>query len=258
MILGAEKMPLDLANEYQREIRRVPDRRLRDDGTFAGRRGQHSRSSLGLDAPQTATKWGTVGRPFPGVTAKVVDPDTGRDLGINHDGLLWIKGPNVMKGYLNHPEKTRPSSSDGWYNTGDIARIDDDGFIQITGRQSRFSKIGGEMVPHIRLEEILMRIVGDSNGQAVDEGMPEVQLAVTSVPDAKKGERIVVIHKHLSKPVDAILEELAETGLPNLWLPSSDSFVEVPHVPMLGTGKLDLKGLKQMVLEKFASAKTAP
>ncbi|MEX2287449.1 MAG: acyl-[ACP]--phospholipid O-acyltransferase [Planctomycetaceae bacterium] len=256
VILGAEKMPLDLAREFEEKFGVLPSEGY---GTTelspvaAVNIPDHRSGS----APQSAMKFGTVGRPFPGVMAKVVDPDTGRDLGINNDGLLWIKGPNVMKGYLNQPEKTAAVIKDGWYNTGDIARIDDDGFMQITGRQSRFSKIGGEMVPHIRLEEILTRIVGDSNGQDADDGMPEVQLAVTAVPDEKKGERIVVIHKPLTKPVNEILEELAETGLPNLWLPSSDSFVEVAHVPVLGTGKLDLKGLKEMALEKFAPAKAA-
>jgi acyl-[acyl-carrier-protein]-phospholipid O-acyltransferase/long-chain-fatty-acid--[acyl-carrier-protein] ligase len=206
---------------------------------------------------QSATKLGTVGRPFPGVMAKIVDADTGKDLGINQDGLLYIKGPNVMKGYLNEPERTAVVIKDGWYNTGDIGRIDDDGFIQITGRLSRFSKIGGEMVPHIKLEELLTRIVGNSHAAEAGETMPEVPLAVTSVPDEKKGERLVVVHKPLSKPITAILDELAETGLPNLWIPSNDSFVEVEHVPVLGTGKLDLRGLKQLALEKFAHAKSA-
>ena len=140
-----------------------------------------------------------------------------------------------MAGYLNQPAKTAEVIHDGWYNTGDMAKIDDDGFIHITGRVSRFSKIAGEMVPHIRLEEILTRIVEDPNDE---EG--EVRIAVTAVPDSDKGERLIVLHKPLAKATDEILKELSEADIPNLWLPSADSFIEVPEIPVLGTGKLDL------------------
>jgi len=256
IILGAEKMPVDLAREYEQKFGVVPTEGYGTTELSPVAAANIPDHRCGNSA-QSATKLGTVGRPFPGVMAKVVGPETGEDLGLNQDGLLWIKGPNVMKGYLNQPEKTAAVIKDGWYNTGDIARIDDDGFIQITGRQSRFSKIGGEMVPHIRIEELLTRIIGDHADDDGKDGMPEVTLAVTSVPDEKKGERIVVLHKPLAKPVDVILDELAETGIPNLWLPTSDSFAEVDHLPVLGTGKLDLRGLKEMALEKFAHAKSA-
>src|SRR5262249_57044438 len=110
------------------------------------------------DATQRGTKEGSVGRPIPGSTAKIVDSDTSVELGLDQPGLLLIKGPNVMRGYLNMPEKTAEVVRDGWYVTGDIARIDAEGFITITDRASRFSKIGGEMVPHIKVEEILQTI----------------------------------------------------------------------------------------------------
>ena len=127
-----------------------------------------------------------------------------------------------MKGYLNNPEKTAEVIIDGWYNTGDFAKIDEDGFITITGRQTRFSKIGGEMVPHVRVEELITDIVSDP-----DDDEPEVLIAVTAVPDPKKGERIIVLHKTLNISIDSILKEIAEQGLPNLWIPSLDSFLEV-------------------------------
>ena len=135
---------------------------------------------------------GTVGKAIPHTAAAVFHPESGEQLGVNEEGLLRIKGPNVMLGYLNQPEKTAEVIIDGWYNTGDIAKIDDDGFIEITGRQSRFSKIGGEMVPHIRVEEELTRIIDDD---LTDE--PEILCAVTSVPDTKKGERLIVLHLSL-------------------------------------------------------------
>ena len=180
------------------------------------------------------------------MAAKVIHPDTGADLGIGKEGLLLIKGPNVMQGYLNHPEKTAQMIKDGWYNTGDYGRIDDEGFIEITGRQSRFSKIGGEMVPHILIEEHLTRIV-----EVPDSEDAEIKLAVTAVPDASRGERLIVLHTALDKTPSDILKELQGKGLPNLWLPSADSFCQVDQIPILGTGKLDLKGIKQTALEKF-------
>src|SRR5262249_49930309 len=142
--------------------------------------------------------------------ARIVDPDTRADLGIDQPGLLLIKGPNVMQGYLNQPEKTTAVLADGWYMTGDIAKIDSEGFIIITDRASRFSKIGGEMVPHIKVEEILQKIVRNGSDE---EG--ELNVVVTAIPDEKKGERLIVVHKPLSKTVDQVIAELNSAGLPN-------------------------------------------
>src|SRR5690606_30863703 len=114
------------------------------------------------------------------------------------------------------------------------------------GRQSRFSKIGGEMVPHIRIEELLLRLTEDEANQ--DE--PGVRLAVTAVPDPRKGERLIVLHKAFGRPVDQVLRELSEAGLPNLWIPDAEAFVEVDEIPVLGTGKLDLRGMKELAAEK--------
>jgi acyl-[acyl-carrier-protein]-phospholipid O-acyltransferase/long-chain-fatty-acid--[acyl-carrier-protein] ligase len=185
---------------------------------------------------------------MPGTSAKVVDPDTGADLGIDVPGLLLIKGPNVMVGYLNRPDKTAEAIRDGWYVTGDIAKIDADGFITITDRASRFSKIGGEMVPHLKVEEVLCRILANGDDEQ------ELVAVVTSVPDDKKGERLIVIHKPLAKPLDQVVRELGESGLPNLWLPARDGFLEVEEIPHLGSGKVDLKGLKTLALEKFGGS----
>jgi acyl-[acyl-carrier-protein]-phospholipid O-acyltransferase/long-chain-fatty-acid--[acyl-carrier-protein] ligase len=148
-----------------------------------------------------------------------------------------------MQGYLNQPELTAEKIRDGWYVTGDLARLDDEGFLFITGRQSRFSKLGGEMVPHMNVEEAINRILGAGE---------EHQLAVvTAVPDVKKGERLVVIHTAIDKSPEQVCQELTDTGLPNLWIPGSDSFLQVEHIPVLGTGKLDLKGMKDLALAHF-------
>jgi acyl-[acyl-carrier-protein]-phospholipid O-acyltransferase/long-chain-fatty-acid--[acyl-carrier-protein] ligase len=152
--------------------------------------------------------------------------------------MLQISGPNIMSGYLGQPELTAKVLKDGWYITGDLGYIDDDGFVFVTGRQSRFSKIGGEMVPHIQIEEAITQFVGDNEGQ--------ISVAVTSVPDEKKGERLIVLHTEISKTPAEITKALSEIGLPNLFIPSQDSFIKVEAIPILGTGKLDLRGLQQM------------
>ena len=136
---------------------------------------------------------------------------------------------------------------DGWYVTGDVAVIDSDGFIQITGRESRFSKIGGEMVPHLRIEEALSEVL------ALDEDEEEeaLRLVVTGVPDPRKGERLVVLHTGLPKPADEICRALAGAGLPGIWIPSADSFCQVNEIPVLGTGKLDLRRVRELAKERF-------
>ena len=205
--------------------------------------------SRSISADQPASKEGSVGRPIPGVAAKVIHPGTGEDVGVDEPGMLLIKGPNVMKGYLHKPDLTAQVVRDGWYVTGDIARIDSEGFIHITGRESRFSKLGGEMVPHIKIEETLNRIL------AADPD--DLKAVVTAIPDSRKGERIVVLHKSLDRPVDELCREMAKSGLPNLWIPSTDSFCEVEEIPVLGTGKLDLKAMKQLAMEKCGAEKVS-
>ena len=185
---------------------------------------------------QVGAKRGTIGHPLPGIAVHIVDADTSAPLGVDTPGLLLVCGPNVMAGYLHQPEKTAQVLKDGWYNTGDIATVDEDGFLRITDRLSRFSKIGGEMVPHIRIEEKLHELL-NAEGQA---------LAVTAVPDEKKGERLVVIHTLKEDALKELLEKLAKADLPALWKPRPDQFVYVEKLPYLGTGKLDLRKLREL------------
>ena len=185
----------------------------------------------------TGFKPGTVGHPIPGVAAKVVDPDTGEPLPANTPGLLLVKGPNRMVGYLGRPEMTAEVFQDGWYVTGDIAAIDDDGFIRITDRLSRFSKIGGEMVPHVLVEEAILRFASGA------------ELVVTSLPDEQKGERLIVLYTSEEISIADVWEQLSRSELPKLWIPKRDSFFRVDSIPMLGTGKLDLRKVRALAEE---------
>jgi acyl-[acyl-carrier-protein]-phospholipid O-acyltransferase/long-chain-fatty-acid--[acyl-carrier-protein] ligase len=150
-----------------------------------------------------------------------------------------------MRGYANRDDLTSEAIQNGWYVTGDIANIDDQGFIHITGRLSRFSKIGGEMVPHVRIEQALSQLFSEGDDDEV------VRVCVTAVPDDKKGERLIVLHLPTSKDIDQICKGLSAAGLPNLFIPSQDSFIEVDEIPMLGTGKLDLSKARSVAVEKL-------
>ncbi|MAE77672.1 MAG: acyl-[ACP]--phospholipid O-acyltransferase [Planctomycetes bacterium] len=185
---------------------------------------------------QAGSRRGSVGQALPGVSVRIVDVDTFEPKPVGESGMLIVRGPNVMKGYLGRPDLTAEVLRDGWYVTGDIARIDADGFITITDRLSRFSKIGGEMVPHGRIEQALQDAAGS-----------DVQVfAVTAVPDEKRGERLAVLHTIDAALIDATLEVVSKSGLPNLFVPKRDSFVAVESLPLLGTGKLDLREVKRV------------
>jgi acyl-[acyl-carrier-protein]-phospholipid O-acyltransferase/long-chain-fatty-acid--[acyl-carrier-protein] ligase len=218
---------------------------------------------------QVGAKRGKIGHPLPGISVRIVDPQSFKPVAPGEPGLMLVHGPNVMQGYLGKPEKTsevlisdptatapgiqslrsdgkESASGEKWYVTGDIAAIDDDGFLQITDRLSRFSKIGGEMVPHIKVEEKLHEFAGTT----------EQTFVVAGVPDEKKGERLIVLHKLADAPLKSCLEKLAQSDLPNLWKPRADQFFYVDSFPYLGTGKLDLRKLKELA-GAFARSQTA-
>jgi len=194
---------------------------------------------------QVGAKRGTIGHPLPGIAIRIADPETGELRGIGEPGLLFVRGPNIMQGYLDRPEKTAEVLKDGWYNTGDIATVDEDGFLRITDRLSRFSKIGGEMVPHIKVEEKLQEIA-----QATEQ-----VFAVTAVPDEKKGERLIVLTTVSEEDLTSILENFAKADLPALWKPRADNFVRIETLPYLGTGKLDLRRLRELAFELTGAEK---
>ncbi|HEY6467743.1 MAG TPA: acyl-[ACP]--phospholipid O-acyltransferase [Candidatus Acidoferrales bacterium] len=238
VVVGAEKLPERLAQAFEDRFGLRP---LEGYGCTECSPvvAVNTRDYRAAGFHQVGAKRGRIGHPLPGVSIRIVDPETGAELPPDSPGLLLVKGPNVMRGYLNKPEKTAEVLHDGWYTTGDIAAEDEDGFLTITDRLSRFSKIGGEMVPHIKIEESLHELIGTS----------EQRLVVTAVPDGKKGERLVVLHTLDDEELREILEKLPSAGLPNLWTPRPNQFFSVEELPLLGTGKLDLRRVRRLALE---------
>ena len=185
---------------------------------------------------------GTVGRLMPGTSAKTVHHETRADLPFGSEGVVCVKGPQVMLGYLDRPDATAEVLRDGWYSTGDLGHVDQDGFLSITGRLSRFSKIGGEMVPHEPVENAIHELAGISDDD----------LAVTSMPDPKRGERLVVVHTaQLGTSPEEVVRRLQDGPMPKLWVPSAEHFVAVEEIPKLGTGKLDLSRLRELARERL-------
>lgn len=186
------------------------------------------------------TRADSVGMPLPGTIVRVVDVESGVDLPLGKEGLIWIKGPQVMMGYLNRPALTEEVVIDGWFRTGDMGLLDSDGFLKITGRLSQFSKISGEMVPHLAVEDAIKSVS--------DAGADDV--CVTSVADAKRGERLVVVHSKLAMPPMEVVEKLRESDIPRLWIPSPDDFIEVEALPILASGKKDLRAINQIASQR--------
>lgn len=234
VVTGAEKLSSSLAKSFKDKFGIIP---LEGYGTT------ECSPVVSLNVPDstiggffnTGNKQGTIGRTLPGIVAKIVDPDTHEERGYDTEGLLFIKGANVMNGYLDNIKATLQVLEDGWYNTGDIASIDQDGFITLCGRLSRFSKIGGEMVSHGAIEELLQEQCGND----------ERCVAVTSVPDERKGEKIVVVH---TVNEHQLRQMLTDCDLPNLWKP--DCFVQVETLPFTGSGKLDIKAIHKIAQEE--------
>jgi len=188
---------------------------------------------------QQGGKLGTVGMALPGSSFKIVDPETFAELPTGAEGMILIGGAQVMKGYLNDIDRTEDAIRhiDGkrWYITGDKGRLDEDGFLTIVDRYSRFAKIGGEMVSLSRVEDLIRSCVDDE----------ELDLVAISIPDPKKGERIILLaDRQLAE--DHITQRLLSQGNNSLMLPSEWHRVE--EVPKLGSGKTDFAGAKVMAL----------
>jgi acyl-[acyl-carrier-protein]-phospholipid O-acyltransferase/long-chain-fatty-acid--[acyl-carrier-protein] ligase len=181
-------------------------------------------------------RFGSVGLFIPGVAVRITDPDTQEPLPIHSSGMIWLRGANIFEGYLNQPEKTAEVMQNGWFMTGDIGRVDEEGFLYIEGRLSRFSKIGGEMVPHEAVEDHIIKALG--------LGDDERKIAIVGVPDEAKGEALILLSSDPDVDMHDLRVKLTGEGLPALWIPKK--LVDVDEIPILASGKLDIKGCEQL------------
>ena len=240
VVTGAEKLPDDLARAFMEtfHIDIMQGYGLTETTPAANINQPHPPMVVSTNEPQRGKRPGAVGRMMPGMSARIVDPETWRELPMTETGMVLFRGANVFEGYLDDREKTRAAFRDGWFITGDLGRFDDDGFLFIEGRLSRFSKIGGEMVPHGNVENRLIELFD------LDQGAGYV-VVVMGIPDAAKGESLVLLTT-LDLAVTHVREKLLGAGLPGLWVPKIVQRVE--KIPVLGTGKLDLKGCRELAI----------
>lgn len=238
VIAGAEKLPADLAAAFKERFGApiFEGYGLTETSPVASVNLPDPAITTSTAGTQSGNRAGSVGRLLPGMTARIVDPDSGAEKPLLDVGMLHLRGPNIFNGYLGDKERTDQVLKDGWFVTGDLARFDEDGFLFIAGRLSRFSKIGGEMVPHGTIEQKVIELFGFESA----ESQPVV---VVGVPDESKGEALVVLTERELTP-EALREKLSAAGLPNLWIPKIVRRVE--KIPTLASGKLDLKGCENL------------
>ena len=241
IIAGAEKLPLDLASHFEKRF---------DKKVFEGYGLTETAPVVSVNLPdpepkkpgeqvQSSSRLGSVGRLAPGMAAEIREPETNRKLSLFETGMLWLRGPNIFEGYLHDPKRTAEILRDGWLKTGDIGRFDEDGFLYIEGRLSRFSKIGGEMVPHETVEQKIIDLLELS-------GRDERPIAIVGVQDESKGEALVLLSA-VDIDLAELRKKLQEAGVPNLWIPKSVQRVE--SIPVLASGKLDLKKCQERAAE---------
>src|SRR5438094_8911257 len=235
-IAGAEKLPLDLARHFEERFGKI---------VYEGYGLTETAPVVSVNLPEPlrnvepTSRLYSVGRMAPGIAAEIREAETDRKLSLHETGMLWLRGVNIFEGYLHDPKQTAEVLRDGWLKTGDIGRFDEDGFLYIEGRLSRFSKIGGEMVPHEAVENKIVDLLGLS-------GRDERPLAVMGVQDEAKGEALVLLSAE-NIDLAALRKKLQEAGVPNLWIPKNVQRVEA--IPVLASGKLDLKKCQERAAE---------
>ncbi|MEP7014684.1 MAG: AMP-binding protein [Verrucomicrobiota bacterium] len=241
VITGAEKLPVDLARTFEERFQQrvLEGYGLTETSPVVSVNLPDPQPRRPGEQVQPSSRLGSVGRMAPGIAAEIREPETDRKLSLHEPGMLWLRGPNIFEGYLHDPERTAEVIRDGWLKTGDIGRFDEDGFLYIEGRLSRFSKIGGEMVPHEAIEQKIIDLLGLS-------GRDERPFAIMGVPDEAKGEALVLLSA-VDVDLAQLRDQLRDTGVPNLWIPKRVQRVDA--IPVLASGKLDLKRSKELATE---------
>ena len=247
-VVGAEKLQETLANEFIEKcgVQLLEGYGLTETTPLCG----VNLDRIGPTAEQPyyvpGEKKGTIGQLVPGLAVRITDPDNDDvRLPLSEQGMIWFKGPNVFSGYIGRDDLNAEIFRDGWFKTGDLGFVDLNGFLTLGGRRSRFSKVGGEMVPHEVVENAIEDFV------EIPEGFTGRAVAVMGVPDAAKGEALVLlsaVHQgQLNQALEEIKNHLVAEGLPRLWCPRE--IIPVEAIPALPTGKMDLKGCQMLAYE---------
>lgn len=249
-IVGAEKLQKSLSDEFMEKcgVLLLEGYGLTETAPVCGTNVRMTSGTEKQPYYVPGYKFGSIGHVLPGLAVRITDPDDDEvRLSLSEQGMIWFRGSNVFKGYVGRPELNEKIFRDGWFKSGDLGSVDLNGFLTLAGRRSRFSKIGGEMVPHEVVESAIEEFVEkpeDLQGRAV---------AVVGVPDEQKGEALVLLsavhHSNLTQALDAIRAHLAEQGLPRLWAPRE--IIPVELIPMLTSGKMDLRGCQMLAYESL-------
>src|SRR5262252_8395172 len=242
VITGAEKLPLDLAKAFEERFQQR---------VFEGYGLTETSPVVSVNLPepkpkhgeqvQPSSRLGSVGKMAPGIAAEIRQSETDEKLSLHETGMVWFRGVNIFEGYLRDEKRTAEVLHDGWLKTGDIGHFDEDGFLYIDGRLSRFSKVGGEMVPHEAIEQKIIDLFALS-------GRDERPIAIVGVQDEAKGEALVLLSA-VDVDLAELRKKLQEAGVPNLWIPKQIQRVEA--IPVLASGKLDLKKCQERAAEKI-------
>lgn len=188
---------------------------------------------------QRANRPGSVGKPLPAVEVVIADPETGERLGTGDVGKVLVRGPLVMNGYLGDPAATDAVLRDGWYDTGDLGRLDDDGYLWLTGRLRRCVKVGGEMVSLSLVEEVLRDLLPEGSA-----------CCVVGLSDPTRGSRLVaVVTSHVDEHE---IHKAMAAKLPAVALPKA--FVCVPELPTVGGGKTDFRAVEKLAAAALSRA----
>ncbi len=248
-ITGAEKLPRSLAEAFEERFGKpvYEGYGLTETSPVVSVNLPDPEPDHPGDPVQRSYRPGSTGKMAPGIAAEIREPETGAKLSLHEHGMLWLRGPNIFDGYLHDPERTAEVLQDGWLKTGDLGRFDEDGFLFIEGRLSRFSKIGGEMVPHETVEQRILSVLGLGN-----EG--DRTIAIASVIDPQKGEALVLLST-IAIDLGKLRAQLHTAGMPNLWIPRTIQMVA--QIPVLATGKLDLQRCSEIAAATVATEKSS-
>jgi len=226
-IAGADKLPEKLVDGFNKK---------HGINLYEGYGTTETSPVISANTP-THNKLGSIGKPLDGVQVRILDIGTDKILETGREGKVLVKGDLVMPGYLGDLEETSMRIHNGWYDTGDIGLIDEDGFLWHKGRLKRFVKVGGEMVSLVKVEDILSRLLPE-----------DVICCVVDVPNPTKGADVVAAVANGNFDKHAILKQLKKE-LPAIAIPRQFEIIE--NIPMMASGKVNFRAVERICRERM-------